>query len=296
MSRKSIQEEAIALVPAFEPICEKVTRKFVISGKSQSCVLNYLRQISKLVLHTGQSPLELSIDELEEYLFFLRQNEKPSLSSFKHLVYGLRHVYAIYEKDHLELSLPEIKQSKALPVVLSKEEIRRLLKAPRLQKHRVLLGTIYDGGLRISEVCKLLITDVDFDRKVIHIRESKHQKDRYVPVSDMLVRGLKDYLATSKPRHYLFNGKQRGTPISREGIRHLLRAALTKCKITKKVCVHSLRHSYATHLLEDGLNIVTVRDLLGHTDIKTTMMYMHIAQVAPTKGYGPLTTLFPGQQ
>jgi len=173
MSRKSYLEQACEAVPEFKTVSEQFLRKYTIAGKSESCTRNYLMQISKLVLHFQRSPLDLSQDQLEEYLYSLHQNEPPSLSSFKHLVYGLRTMFSMFKNERLYLSLPAIAQSKALPAVFSQEEMRRILKAPKLLKHRVLFAVIYDCGLRISEVINLKITDVDLDRRQLHIRESK---------------------------------------------------------------------------------------------------------------------------
>jgi integrase/recombinase XerD len=292
MSRKSYLKQACEAVPEFKTISETFLRKYTIAGKSESCTRNYLLQISKMVLSLGCSPLELSIDQMEEYLFTIHQNEKPSLSSFKHLVYGLRTLFTLFDREELLLELPSISSNKALPVVLSQEEVKRLLLAPGLLKHRVLFALVYDCGLRISEAIKLEIADVDFDRKTVHIRQSKCKKDRYVPVSAMTLRGLASYLETSKPKQWLFNGNVRGEKISREGIRHALRSAVKKAGIKKKACVHTLRHSYATHLLEMGLDILTLKEQLGHARIETTMMYLHIAQVNPIAGFAPLEKLY----
>jgi integrase/recombinase XerD len=294
MSRKSFMEQACALVPEFKEISETFLRKYTVAGKSSSCIRNYLMQISKMVVHFGLSPLELSIDQMEEYLFTIRQNEKPSLSSFKHLVYGLRTLFGMYGREKLLLQLPSIANGNTLPVVLSRQEVIRLLKAPALLKHRVLFAVVYDCGLRISEAINLKVSDVDFDRKQVHIRQSKCKKDRYVPISDLALRGISRYLDTSNPKEWLFNGKIRGEQISREGIRHALRSALSKAGIKKGVCVHTLRHSYATHLIEMGLNIVTLKEQMGHSRIETTMMYLHIAQSDPGAGFSPMQKLYGG--
>jgi site-specific recombinase XerD len=292
MSRKSYQEQAVAAVPEFKTISERFLRKYIIAGKSESCTRNYLMQISKMVLHFKISPLELSIDQMEEYLFQIRQNETPSLSSFKHLVYGLRAMFSMFKNEKLYLALPPISGSKALPVVFSQPEIKLILKTPKLLKHRALFAVTYDCGLRISEVINLRIIDVDFDRNRLHIRQSKHKKDRYVPVSSLTAKGLKQYLATSNPINWLFNGKIRESQISRAGIRHAFRACIKKAGINKEVCVHTLRHSYATHLLEMGLDIVSVKNQLGHVDIATTMMYLHIAESNPKAGFAPMEKLY----
>ena len=292
MSRKSYQEQACAAVPEFKTISEKFLRKYTIAGKSESCTRNYLMQISKMVLYFKTSPLELSIDQMEEYLFQIRQNEKPSMSSFKHLVYGLRTMFSMFRNEKLYLALPAISHNKALPVVFSQPEIKRILKTPKLLKHKVMFAIIYDCGLRISEAINLKISDVDFDRNQVHIRQSKHKKDRYVPVSPLTVKGLKKYLNTSNPVTWLINGKVRGNPISREGIRHAFRSCIKTTGINKQVCVHTLRHSYATHLLELGLDIVSVKNQLGHVDIATTMMYLHIAKSNPKAGFAPMEKIY----
>lgn len=292
MSRKSYLHQACVAVPEFAILSKKFLRKYTIAGKSESCTKNYLMQISKMVLHFKCSPLDLSVDQMEEYLFQIRQNESPSMSSFKHLVYGLRTFFQMFKNEELHLALPPISRKKTLPVVFSQSEIRQLLNTPSLLKHRVLFGVIYDGGLRISEVIKLKITDVDFDRKLIHIRESKHKKDRYVPISPLMLRGLKSYLETSNPKDWLFNGKVRGSQFSFQGIRHAFGSCVKKAGIKKSVCIHTLRHSYATHLLEMGLDIVSVKNQLGHVDIVTTMMYLHIAQSDPVAGFAPLEKLY----
>jgi site-specific recombinase XerD len=198
----------------------------------------------------------------------------------------------MFKNEKLYLGLPPIAQRKALPAVFSQQEIRLILKTPKLLKHRVLFAVIYDCGLRISEVIDLKIKDVDFDRRQVHIRESKYKKDRYVPLSPIVLRGLTSYLETSRPREWLFNGKIRGQQISREGIRHAFRAAIRKTDIQKDVCIHTLRHSYATHLLEMGLDIMSVKDQLGHAELGTTMMYLHIARSNPQAGFSPMAKLY----
>ena len=152
---------------------------------------------------------------------------------------------------------------------------------------------VYSAGLRSCELINLKIADIDFERKTIHIRRSKYNKDRIVPLSNYMAVGLKKYLALEQPLTWLFNGKQLGSPYSSKGISWVMRQAVTTAGITKSVTVHSLRHSYATHLIEDGLNIVTVKDLLVHSKIETTMVYLHVAQCSLIKAHSPLDTLYP---
>ena len=293
MSKSTIYQEACNKVEGFQEMGEKFLRKLVINGKSKSTHENYLRQMAKLALHYERTPLELEVNDLEEYLYFLIQNDSSSQSSFKHLVYGLRKLYFLYDKEELLLKLPEISRPRKLPVVLSKSEVKRLLKAPKNLRERVLFGLTYDTGMRISELTNLLISDIDLERKQIHIRESKCKKDRYVIISDHAVRGIRKHLALNAPKLYLFDHLNRkGIPISKTRIHDLLKEAVAKAGIQKNVCVHTLRHTFATHQLEAGQNIVNVKQALGHAVIETTLMYLHIAKISPVNSFGCLDSLY----
>ncbi len=197
------------------------------------------------------------------------------------------------------IELPSIKGQKTLPVVLSKPEVRRLLIAPKLLKHRVLLALLYGCGLRCFEVRNLRLCDLDFDRRMLHVRQGKGQKDRYLPLSHHLVRGLEKYIAAESPQDWLFNGKPEGraggdfdSRYSQRGVQWAVKQARKAAGIQKQMTVHTLRHTYATHLLEDGLDIVSIKDLLGHACIQTTMVYLHVAQNGRRKPFSPLDTLY----
>ncbi|MPM37222.1 Tyrosine recombinase XerD [bioreactor metagenome] len=155
---------------------------------------------------------------------------------------------------------------------------------------------IYSAGLRSSELINLKIADIDFERSSIHIRRSKYNKDRIVPLSVYMAVGLQKYLALEQPLTWLFNGKLLGSTYSSKAIARVMREAVKEAGISKSVTVHSLRHSFATHLIEDGLNIITVKDLLGHSKIETTMVYLHIAQCPLIQAHSPLDTLYPQQR
>lgn len=262
-------------------------------GQSKSTLDNYLRRVACISLHFGKLPEQISDDELNEYLTSLAMDKNsPSRSSFKHMVYGLRYYYRHIGHNKRAVSLPSIKKEAELPVILNRKELRILFKAPKPLKHRVLLALVYSAGLRSREAANLKIPDVDFERKTIHIRRSKYKKDRIVPLSDHIATGLKKYLAAEKPRTYLFNGRETDGRYSQKGLSWIMREALKKTPISKDVNLHSLRHSYATHLLEQGVNIVTVKNLLGHAHIKTTMVYLHVAQCPIQPAHSPFDTLY----
>jgi site-specific recombinase XerD len=208
------------------------------------------------------------------------------------MVYGLRYYYRHVGKTNRAVTLPSLKKEATLPVILNRSELKALFKAPKLLKHRVILTLIYSGGLRRQEAVNLKIPDIDFERKTIHIRRSKYLKDRIVPLSDYIARGLRKYLDAEKPHNYIFNGKEADGRYSINGLSWVMREALKSAGINKKVNLHSLRHSYATHLVEEGVNIITVKELLGHADITTTMIYLHVARLDVIKAHSPLDTLY----
>ncbi len=293
MSKITIYSDACSKVTGFQQMGEEFTRKLVINNKAKSTHENYLRQMSKLALYYNRTPLELEIGELEEYLYYLIQKDTDALSSYKHLVYGLRKLYQLFDKEDLHLSLPSIKRPNKLPVVLSKQEIKGLLKSPKRLQEKVMFALTYDTGIRIDELVNLHIGNVDLDRGQIHVRQSKNKKDRYITMSSHATRGIKKHLALNNPKVYLFeNPVRKGMPISKTRIRNLLKEAVGKAGIKKDVCVHTLRHTYATHQLEAGQNIMVLKESLGHADIRTTLIYLHIAQLDPAKKFGCMESLY----
>ena len=208
------------------------------------------------------------------------------------MVYGLRYYFRHIGKTNRAINLPSLKREATLPVILNRSELKSLFKAPKLLKHRIILTLIYSAGLRRKEAVNLKIPDIDFERKTIHIRQSKYLKDRIVPLSDYMARGLRKYLDVEKPNIYLFNGKEPDGRYSLDALGWVMHEARKNAGISKKVNLHSLRHSYATHLLEEGVNIVTVKELLGHADVTTTMIYLHVACLDVIKAHSPLDTLY----
>ncbi len=273
-----------------------MNRSVVVSGKTQSTYTNYARCLAHMGLHFKCDLLELDDEQILDYLYFLKQQHNtPSDSFFKHTVYGLRYLFRLYGKKESYVSLPTIEGQKKLPTVLSQQEVKSLMIAPKLLKHRLIIGLLYGCGLRNFECCGLEITDVDLDRKTLHVKKGKGRKDRYVPLSDILIRGIKKYLEAEKPVKHLFNGKSRTgeyIPLTTRGVQWAVKEAREKAGIKKQVTAHSLRHTYATHLLEMGTDIVTLKELLGHECIETTLIYLHVAQLGRKKPFSPLDKLY----
>jgi integrase/recombinase XerD len=286
-------EQAIMLVPEFEKVVHKLEQQVTLRGQSKSTLNNYIRRIALFVIHFKKLPEQIDPEEINEYLVALARDPKsPSRSSFKHMVYGLRYYYRLLGMNKNAIALPSLKRETKLPVILNYQELKELFAVPTLLKQRVVLTLIYSAGLRGQEVINLKIPDVDFERKVIHIRQSKYKKDCIVPLAESMAVGLKKYLSAENPHVWLFNGKEPDGRYSVKGLSWVMRENLKKTSIKKDVNLHSLRHSYATHLLEQGLNIVTLKELLGHADITTTMLYLHVAQCPLIKPHSPLDTLY----
>lgn len=287
----TIVQQACNEVSGFEQLYKEMERAVCISGKSNSTLINYGRQLAHLALHYGCFPLELNKEQVMDYLFLVKSRGTASATFFKFTVYGMRYACKLRGLEYRQFNLPQIEKPDKLPVVLSQQEGKRLLAVCTLLKHRILLGLIYGCGLRCAEVRNLKIADVDFDRGMLHVRQGKGGKDRCLPLGAMLVRGLQPYVAADTPRHWLFEGVG-GAVFSQRGTQWVVEQAVKKAGIIKEVSTHTLRHSYATHLLEQGLDIVTIQHLLGHENIETTMIYLHIAKPCARTAFSPLDNLY----
>lgn len=288
-------------VLGFEELIYRFERTVSVLGRSKTTFENYSRHVAAVAIYYGKIPTELDQEQIHDYLFYLQKKSKtPSQSYFKHTVYGLRFLLKSEGLPYSFLNLPEIKHEKRVQVVLSKEEVWRLLKSCDLLKHRVLVGLLYGCGLRCMEVRSIRLQDMDFDRRQLLVVQGKGKKDRYVPLSEHLIRGLKSYIEVEKPVEWLFNGQPLpnraggdfDSRYSQKGVQWAVKQACKRAGITKDVHVHTLRHTYATHLLEDGIDIMTLKNLLGHENIETTIEYLQIAQLPTQKVFSPLDTLF----
>ncbi len=211
MSRQkslAIVEKAIIAVPEFDKVQKMLYQQVVLKGQSDSTLKNYVCRIALCILHFGRLPQEVSIDEINEYLVSLALDPKsPSRSSFKHMVYGLRYYYRLLGMNNKAIALPELQKDTNLPIILNQSELKELFKPPKLLKHRIILSLIYSAGLRGQEVINLKLGDIDFERKTIHIRQSKYKKDRIVPLSTLMSGGLKKYISLEHPHIWLVNPK-----------------------------------------------------------------------------------------
>jgi site-specific recombinase XerD len=239
---------------------------------------NYIAQVAAFARHFGRSPEELGPEHIRAWQVYLVEERGVSWSTLNIAVCALRFLYRkTLGKDWVIQHIPYAKREKKLPVVLSPEEVRCLLDAVSNPKHRVILMVAYSGGLRVSEVARLRVKDIDSRRMVIHVRHTKSKKDRFVPLSPKLLEELRAYWCISRPRPFLFPGAHPRRPITRGTIACFCRRAARHAGIEKRVSPHTLRHSFATHLHEAGVGVRTIQMLLGHGALKTTCRYTHVS-------------------
>lgn len=278
---------------------QRFERNISILGRSPRTFDNYSRHVAAMALHFQCLPTELDAEQVKDYLYALQQrSQTPSQTYFKHTVYGLRFLLKTEGLPYEYLHLPAIARSKKLPVILSRAEIWAMLTKAQLLKHKLLIGLLYGCGLRCMEVRSLELRHIDADRKLLHIVQSKGNKDRYVPLSQHLIRGIKKYIHTAHPKKYLFEGT--GNPdgkgfdgrYSQRGVQWAVKTVAKQASILKEVHTHTLRHTYATHLLEDGVNIITVQKLMGHANIDNTMVYLHVCTLPESLPQSPLDKVF----
>jgi site-specific recombinase XerD len=287
----TLVEQAITKVTGFAQLYKELERAVNVSGKSTSTLTNYSRHLAHLALHYDMLPTELDNEQVLDYLHLVKASRSASATFFKFTVYGMRYACKLRALPYQQFSLPSIERSDKLPVVLNASEVRGLMKACDLLKHRLLIGLCYGCGLRCAEVRQLRVADADTERGMIHVRQGKGNKDRCLPMGAMLARGIRSYIDAEKPGKFLLEGNT-GDAYSPRGAQWAISQAVKKAGIVKEVTLHTLRHTYATHLLEQGVNILTIKDLLGHARIETTMIYLHLARPAASVAFSPMDTLY----
>lgn len=257
---------------------------------SPKTIKSYMSCLRSFVGHfRPRHPRELSNQDIRGYLLHLLEKENlspatvnqifPALRDPEKRDNALRFLYVeLYKKPFVIGSLPRPKMERKLPVVLSEDEVKNILDSVGNFKHRLLLMLLYSGGLRLGEVLRLRAEDIDGDRKLIHIRGGKGMKDRYTLLSDAVLTGLRDYWKVYRPVKWLFEGAEKGKPLSPRSVQKIFRRAVEKSGVHKDVSVHTLRHSFATHLLEQGVDLRYIQALLGHSSSKTTEIYTHVSR------------------
>jgi len=262
------------------PLRQRMLNDMQVRNFAARTVKSYVDQVSQFARYFGRSPEQLGPEEIRLYQIHLVQKKKVAWNTFNQAVCALRFLYrTTLAKDWPVMHIPYAKRPKRLPTVLSADEVQRLLACIQFPKARLVLTTAYAAGLRISEATHLKVTDLDSSRMMIRVEQGKGAKDRYVPLSRRLLEELRAYWRLERPGHWLFPGwRDPREPIHVGTVQRMCQRAAQAAGIKKHVTPHTLRHSFATHLLEAGVDLPAIQRLLGHKDVRTTMVYLHVRQ------------------
>jgi len=279
------------------PLRKRMIEDLQLKGYAPATQRVYLLAVCKLAGHYGKSPAEVSEEELRAYFLHLARTERCARGTLKIAIAGIRFLFAItLQKAWPVLGLVRACKEQKLPVVLSRAEVRTVLGRVRAPVYRACLSTIYACGLRISDGVAVQVGDVDGQRKLLRVR-GKGNKDRQVPLSDPTLESLRGFWRLHRSQPWLFparlqprSPKQDG-PVDRDNLRYAFEAALEQSGIHKPATVHSLRHSYATHLLEAGVQLRLIQEILGHRSPSTTALYTHLTAEVRTQLIDPLQAL-----
>ena len=252
----------------------------------------YIGAVRGLAKHYRRPPDQLSADEVRAYLAHMITTRKLSWSTCNIAASAFRFLYHVtLGRNAVAFEVPAPRQSQRLPEILSRDEVARLLEAPPNPKHRLLLATVYSAGLRVSEAVGLKISAVDRGRMTLRVEQGKGRKDRVLPLSRRLLKQMELYWRTEPPRLWLFPNRKGNHSVDVTVAQKVFTQAKLRTGITKRGGIHSLRHAFATHLIEAGADVPTVQRLLGHRSVSTTMRYFHLSQARLATLRSPLDSL-----
>jgi integrase/recombinase XerD len=273
------------------PLRQRMLEDLQLRNYAPRTISIYVSVVARFAKHFNCSPDRLGHEHVRQYQLHLLAL-KASWSRFNQAVCALRFFYAVtLQRPGLVRMVPYGKKPRALPCVLSPQEVVRLFAAVGCPRYRLLLQTAYACGLRVGEAVRLRTADIDSSRMVLHVRQAKGRKDRFAPLSAVLLQLLRDYWREHRPKDWLFPGARPDSHISVGQVQRICHRAVLACGLTKKASMHTLRHSYATHLLEGGTDLATLQKLLGHNQMSTTLRYTHIGQLHLQRVASPLDDL-----
>lgn len=272
------------------PLRKRMIRELELQRKAPGTVSSYVKDIEELALYYGRSPDKITREEIRSYLHYLIVEKKLSYSSCNHKMVAINFFNREVLGRKLDLKVP-MKKSERLPEPLSREEVAQLILAAGNLKHRVLMMTAYSAGLRVSELVRLRPHDINSQRMLIRVVQGKGRKDRYTLLSERLLSELRDYWRQYGPWKWLFDSQVRGNHLPRETAARAYYQMKKRAGIVHGRGIHTLRHSFATHLLEAGVDLRTIQILLGHNSLNTTVKYLHITQKHLGETQSPLDLL-----
>lgn len=271
----------------------RLIEQLELKAYSKNTIKTYSGEFIQLLIHCADRDVKsLKTDDIRTYILYCINILKLTENTIHSRLNALKFYFEqVLGRQKFFMEIPRPKKRNNLPKILSKEEVIRLFKSVKNRKHLMLLKLCYGMGLRVSELAVLEIQDIDSKRMQVHIKNSKNKKDRYVNLPQSILEDLRLYYKEYKPKKYLFEGQFPDTPYSSRSIQQVFRSAMKKAGINKNIGVHGLRHSYATHLLEMGTDISLIQKLLGHNDIKTTLLYTNISDKNVSGVKSPLDQL-----
>jgi site-specific recombinase XerD len=271
---------------------EQMEGDLVVRGMSQRTREAYVGAVAKLAKHYGRSPDRISEQEVQSYLLHLIQERKLAWSSCNIAAQGIRFFYRVtLKRSETQFAVPQARQPQKLPQILSREDVAALIEQTVNLKHRAILMSAYGAGLRLTELCHLKVSDVDSKRMTLRVEQGKGAKDRYTLLSPTLLAELRRYWCIYRPKQWLFGARDPSRPIGEHTVHRIFHAAKARAGIAKPGGIHSLRHAFATHLLEGGADIHTIQRLMGHGHICSTQRYMHVANKHLARTLSPLELL-----
>ena len=259
-------------------IIKKMKQKLKLKGYSSNTQRVYLSHMRKISGFLEEKLDELEQERIKDYLFFLLEKEKVSHSFANQAISAVKFFTSEVLEKNIRLNLSRPKKEKKLPKILSKNEVKKILNSLDNEKHKTILYIIYSAGLRVSEVVNLKCEDIDIDRMLVRIKQDKGRKDRYTLLYKLSLKKLKKYFELYKPQKWLFPGAKPTKHLTKRTVQRIFKKAAKKAKINKNVSVHALRHSFATHLLENGIDLRYIQELLGHKSSTTTEIYTHVSK------------------
>ena len=261
------------------PITKRMAEDMLVRNLALRTIDSYTYHVDRFAKHFGKLPEDLGPEEIREFQLWMIQVNESSWSQFNQAVCALRFLYSVtIPRDWAIPMIPFGKRPRKLPTVLGQDEVHDLIQCVTHPKHRAVLLTMYAAGLRLSEATHLKLPDVDSGRMQLKINGGKGGKDRYVPISPRLLEELRSYWKIVRPTSYLFPGKTHDVPLNGAVIQKACKLAAAQARITKAISPHTLRHSFATGLLEAGVDLMAISKLLGHSSFVTTMVYLHCRQ------------------
>lgn len=254
-----------------------MTEYMQLKGYSPRTIKCYVNMAAAYARHFGKSPELTDCEDVRLYMLYLLEERGCSMSHLSQAYSALKVLFVkVLGRDGCGDKIPRPKRARTLPAVMSVEEVERLIRSLGNIKHRTMLQVLYGAGLRVSELIGLRIGDIDSDRKVITVRHGKGNKDRQVPLPPTLLEVLREYWKLYRPKEFLFENRRSGAQMSERTVQSVFSQAKKAAGINKKISPHTLRHSYATHLLEAGTDLLSIRNQLGHRNITTTTVYLHL--------------------